>query len=826
MKGWLSQQNPIVTSFLCGVSGVDAECGWADPQVEYKAAKTIELIYSLVKKQVILPLSFTENMIGYSLSKSKSIITEIGSVIPGGSYNTLKSWIENQGTTLDFPSQDCIVAFDNNQKVGKSWKIRADNKVTSSVITSVCCANFSGNLQMNANLKPRSWFSLDGFEKKMMEVRDDNNSFYDDIHYKHLYIFLTERISKVTEEQKANNGRDKTDELINEKKEASLYITCTQCNRKYKHSKIKCDICKINMRQALTELASQVNAEHGHVDIPTPSKPTTSKVTRVQFVEGSTSTIQTELSTIESEENVKYFHVASYHPESPPKVTALEPINVNPNSYDRITHVFRELGKQAGISNYRCGKREWLVIVCDGLPFTMGIKVITETKVCSLCKETVFGNQNFKQHCTKVHGTHESVEYSLEFDWVVLSPGKGHFEMNMVKSFFELNWIPFLSELAKCMGFRSDLAQKCAKTCTDYHKAWELLTIFQHGTTDELILPYVQECLKQNQTPTPEGYISWSQSCKNPNFMYAQEQVFTYSMAIMNYRSGLRRNNNDLIMAGKTQFSTLFHGRNHPKYRYIDIYDSTMRSLYPAELAKFLELHQSISRSGHPSRGEDMDFILESFNKQSKSWFTSGVPSYRDWLNVFRNLEKLQQLRDDHLKMLNKTKNTKIKETSRDYTNEVVAWRAVLREAQYFSEPFNSKPHVALCGTELDSSLIHFTRLASFKRSSYMNSLLNHHSDYTPDPSDKHPVYITPDERHHYNSITSQTKDVISLKILSLISAVNSQEHQIEWERKWEIIKNGKKSDYVSLYYELLEDVGEGDDDKEVDCDEDDSVLL
>ena len=59
----------------------------------------------------------------------------------------------------------------------------------------------------------------------------------------------------------------------------------------------------------------------------------------------------------------------------------------------------------------------------------------------------------------------------FEFDWVVLLIGKDHFEMNMVKSFFELNWKPCFKDLAKLMGFRSERAQKCAKLCTDNHKA-------------------------------------------------------------------------------------------------------------------------------------------------------------------------------------------------------------------------------------------------------------------------------------------------------------------------------------------------------------------
>lgn len=50
-----------------------------------------------------------------------------------------------------------------------------------------------------------------------------------------------------------------------------------------------------------------------------------------------------------------------------------------------------------------------------------------------------------------------------EFDWVILRPGNGHYEMNMFKSFIEVNWDVFFGELAKLMGFKSENAQRAAK---------------------------------------------------------------------------------------------------------------------------------------------------------------------------------------------------------------------------------------------------------------------------------------------------------------------------------------------------------------------------
>lgn len=41
-----------------------------------------------------------------------------------------------------------------------------------------------------------------------------------------------------------------------------------------------------------------------------------------------------------------------------------------------------------------------------------------------------------------------------EFDWVILRFGNGYYEMNMFKSFIEVNWDVFFGELVKLMGFK------------------------------------------------------------------------------------------------------------------------------------------------------------------------------------------------------------------------------------------------------------------------------------------------------------------------------------------------------------------------------------
>lgn len=75
---------------------------------------------------------------------------------------------------------------------------------------------------------------------------------------------------------------------------------------------------------------------------------------------------------------------------------------------------------------------------------------------------------------------------------------------------------------------------------------------------------------------------------------------------------------------------------------YFNIY-SVDRACYPEDLGRFVQSTESISTSGNPSKGEDMDACLEEVNKDSKVW-QHGSMVAMDWLRIFRNLENLSKV--------------------------------------------------------------------------------------------------------------------------------------------------------------------------------------
>ncbi|KAJ8027943.1 hypothetical protein HOLleu_30043 [Holothuria leucospilota] len=252
----------------------------------------------------------------------------------------------------------------------------------------------------------------------------------------------------------------------------------------------------------------------------------------------------------------------------------------------------------------------------------------------------------FIQHCMSSHELKEDdIELVLEFDWVHLRIGYRHYEMNTVRSYFEIIWEVFMKDLAFAMGFCSEAAQQYAKKGSDHHKSGELLCILCHGTIEELLVPYVRMCKAANHYPTPTGYLNWTKAVKSPKYQYAQEQILTYAQSILNFRKGVRHNKKELIMAGKFKHSPIFHGRNHPKYQQIELIEGRNDILMPPKVKQFVHKFQAVSQSGQIDRCEDMDFQLENLNKRSKVWTPKGVPSESDWMRAFRNLEKLDKLR-------------------------------------------------------------------------------------------------------------------------------------------------------------------------------------
>ena len=162
-----------------------------------------------------------------------------------------------------------------------------------------------------------------------------------------------------------------------------------------------------------------------------------------------------------------------------------EPDFVNPNSYNNICQIIRNLGVRAGIGRYQTGKRQWLFLEADGTICCIVEQLILNVLSCTICKNSFYGEEAFNEHpchsLTDVRAEHE-------FDWLVLMPGLLHIEMNSAKTFSELNWTIFVCDVLKLPGFKSEKALLFAKKSSDHHKTWDSLQITYVAIADELLV--------------------------------------------------------------------------------------------------------------------------------------------------------------------------------------------------------------------------------------------------------------------------------------------------------------------------------------------------
>ena len=81
------------------------------------------------------------------------------------------------------------------------------------------------------------------------------------------------------------------------------------------------------------------------------------------------------------------------------------------------------------------------------------------------------------------------------------------------------------------------------------------------------------------RTMSQSQWMDISRKSENKNYLFMMEAIFTFLLALLMFRAGIRRNNDDVLMAGRNKFSSLFYIMNHPKYREIDWCDSKDRYL-------------------------------------------------------------------------------------------------------------------------------------------------------------------------------------------------------------------------------------------------------
>ena len=317
--------------------------------------------------------------------------------------------------------------------------------------------------------------------------------------------------------------------------------------------------------------------------------------------------------TINSSSNIPdpYSHFNIKENPNKIKVTVGEPELINPSEFKNISKVLRNLGRKLGIQKYNeNSNRQWLFSENDDGIYHIVMKLIHNVLQCPKCNVSIYGKETFSEHnCAKLR----DVLPKNEFDWIVLSPGLLHFEMNAGRAFIKLNWSVFMESVAKELGFTSENSLNYIRKGSDHILEYTYIAL-----ADELLVPYVRYCLLNSIDPDISGYWKYCDSIKNRKYFYTQEMTFTYLHALMLLQKGIHMNSSKAVYAARNQLSLMFFGRNHPIYHNIIFHEFHQQVRQPNKFRVIAESSISITQVGNIGHYQSGDTLLEEINKSGK----------------------------------------------------------------------------------------------------------------------------------------------------------------------------------------------------------------
>ncbi|XP_071139288.1 uncharacterized protein [Mytilus edulis] len=821
---WLSKRNKVLFNFMTGLAGNSFDfIDQINSTDAFLYCRAMEYLYNLRNRKLVAPFAFLVSLDMYTKTSSRVAIDALGKSSPGGSYKTLKHWLSTYAETVPkCPDGTLITGFDNEQVVGYKRGLGEGSKSLTSVITTIVNTTMhdkeNSNVQLNENFKPKNWFSVNHFIEKLKnassnetnservkriktdkeyfikevsQIRDSSLPLFttlEKIHYDQMYFFLSKAIKDVLNEQENANDEiiDYVDKQAHQESRQKNIIVCTRCGTENPKRKQICENCQ--EREGIKE-AKQAQQR-------------TKKCDDVSKSVGSKEiSLNTPLETATAISGHQRFeHVPSNHKEST-KLMMGRPVFLNPNSNEAVALILRSIGISSGIKRYEGNNRHWTFVCCDGRPHSLYQKLLTESVICSYCNQAFLNRKAYKDH-HKLKHQGKSSTFSLEFDWLYMRIGLGHFEMNVIKSFFELNWTPFLEKMCEIMQFTSDNAKNFAKTCKDHHVAWQLLLVFHTTSLKEMVVPFVRYMMKQGEMPTPDKYLLFYKEfmSSNPRWAYLHLQVFRFSQAIINLRMGVRRNNSCLVQSAKFHLKELFYGRSHPHYRDIELFDTLQYHFMPDEVKNIWDNNTAFTVSGHNSKGQDLDFLLEEKNRAVKQFIPSGsIPSNETWDAICCNLQYIEDLQNLVSSWVGTHRSNNYQTKHVDIEFAVNSFRQTLRT---YLKPEN-ETFCGLSGSKLHPGLLKFLETSTLKRMDHINTeVLNEEPNLIVNQNE--PVYVSDEEiASHMNK-------------LSKIDIIRKTEHLIHDELKDNILRSHyenvlhsidggqlKKDVYLTLYYEI-----------------------
>ena len=352
--------------------------------------------------------------------------------------------------------------------------------------------------------------------------------------------------------------------------------------------------------------------------------------------------------------------------------------------------------------------------------------------------------------------------------------------------------------------------KKSAFSVSDHHKRFTLAHIARESVARELVTPYVRHELCKSDTVQDPSVQDFFKYClthvENPMFSFSihiSRSLMPYSPIELVYEVGTPT----LLKQHVVQLPSSGQGCT---IQCTDSWTHMMLSCLcmPKALRQQMRTTCSFNTSSIPFTGEGGDFKLEELNKAVQHWAPS-VPTDDDWRIACSNYSHLTKFREQTFGQMGvQDPKSKRSRTPSDITKQVMAFRTVLGEREYLSDPESKVPHAFLSGKPLDVELVDFcASVTKSSRSSSMGSLIT--AKTWPRNKPFPLIFVTPDVSAAYEHINKAVAE-IHTEIDRHKANIHEIEMQAEFDANYEKLKAKKAKqpefvDFHDLVKEFLE---------------------
>lgn len=750
----IDNQNPVVATFIKYLTENHSESLGLDdyPKNKFKRALVGETLMSIRNPKYVSPLAAVPAALNYATTGSRKSTDILSSLLPSGQYQHLLKWMFSLNSDVSsVESSGCLFyAFDNNQRLLRSYLSRNFNKQVVEIMTNIIKVNAGDcNIQFDANLHPSKWRLFENFSEENI-LNDSNNVVFD--RYRENY--LSDLYSKLESEP--------IDAISTEKNVLSDEIECPKCSKRWKKRKVKCDICKINMRQYRKENSPPtLSTRIPKVDKTTESKP-------IIFHNYEISNGPSSSYTLKKSTDYSHKSKTVSATKDPANIKLIDPLFVNPSSKEAVKLILDHIGKDAGIRAYGTGEREWCFIVCDGSPMTLIWQLIAEDN---------------------------------KFSWVVPITGLGHEEINMVRGFVEMYWDVIYKDFLLSQGYSTPKTLLYMKGCGDHHLSFDNLQKFRESVWLEILYEYLQD--KGNVLGFEyEAFMTWVKDQKDEALQFYVDNVMKALDSVFLLRDAVRRNNHFLLQSARVNFVDIWFARKHTKYQLIICFEQIQRNLMPTEMFNFVHENECFSRSGRVDGHQGLDFVLEEFNKAVKQWISGNANSER-WERVIKNLDSLTRLQEYFLQYLNVECSSRPRFLP-SFDQERDAFRQTLRQNELF-KPSEGRKEISLKkSVKTCSDIFKMSEKCSSRKLELLSLIKTTKYPKNRKYSCVKKLPVTEDEKQYLDSDERMTRDELKKEVTKMLQTMKASESM--WTEFRRLKTSGTKDALLAYMVSLRND--------------------